>query len=80
MPLIAQTLLHACSCTCLGHRPESVHGEAPWPPGPPQHPALHVPAAEGPEILPQPQDPAQRPQAPEPAHQRQRGAQAGRLR
>ncbi|OWK52984.1 Cyclin-dependent kinase 18 [Lonchura striata] len=38
---------------------------------------LHVPAAPWPGLLPRQENPAPRPQTPEPAHQRARGAQAG---
>lgn len=41
---------------------------------------VHVPAAAGPRLLPQPQRAAQGSEAPESAHQQERGAEAGRFR
>ncbi|XP_027872351.1 cyclin-dependent kinase 15 isoform X6 [Xiphophorus couchianus] len=57
-----------------------VHDAAPRRTSFAQRADLHVPAAAGPQLHPQSQDPAPRPEAPQPAHQLPGRAQAGRLR
>lgn len=56
-------LAHHCFTSPLsspsGHRPQSLHGEAPRPAGPWQRAAAHVPAAERTGLLPPQEDTAQ---------------------
>ncbi|XP_023188888.1 cyclin-dependent kinase 15 isoform X1 [Xiphophorus maculatus] len=74
-------LKHSDPCVAAAaDRSGPVHDAAPRRTSFAQRADLHVPAAAGPQLHPQSQDPAPRPEAPQPAHQLPGRAQAGRLR